>query len=76
MDSIMSIAGLPTAHKSSTNSFNFHSTDPIISTLSNLAHDSLQDHINDYADAHRWIDSFFEKLDLKGTSSRGGSVSR
>ncbi|GAA5967922.1 hypothetical protein JCM3765_001788 [Sporobolomyces pararoseus] len=76
MDSIMSIAGLPTAHKASTNSFNFHSTDPIISTLSTLAHDSLQDHINDYADAHRWIDSFFEKLDLKGTSGRGGSVSR
>ncbi|GAA6010721.1 hypothetical protein JCM11491_002914 [Sporobolomyces phaffii] len=76
MDSIMSVAGLPAAHKASTNSFNFHSTDPIISSLATLAHDSLQDHISDYADVHRWIDSFFDKLDLKGTSTGGGTASR
>lgn len=77
MNSIMAVAGIPTAYEASTNSFNFHSTDPIISTLSSLAHNSLQDHLSDYSDAHRWIDSFFAKLDLKGTSGAGrGSVSR
>ena len=72
MDSIMGVAGFT---GSTGRSFNFHSTDPIISTLSTLAYDSLDAHLGDCTDAHRWIDSFFEKLDLKGTSSRSASRS-
>ncbi|GAA5844604.1 hypothetical protein JCM5353_005158, partial [Sporobolomyces roseus] len=71
----MAVAGVPTASSSTTNSFNHHSTDSFLSSLSGLAHQSLQDHINDCADAHRWIDSFFQKLEIKGSSS-GGNGSR
>lgn len=71
----MAVAGVPTASTSSNKSFNHHSTDSFLSSLSGLAHQSLQDHINDYADAHRWIDSFFQKLEIKGPSS-GGNGSR
>lgn len=76
MDSIMAVSGMPTAYSSSIHSSNFHSTtDSFVSSLSTLAHHSLQDHINDYADAHRWIDSFFQKLEIKGPSS-GANGSR
>ncbi|GAA6049641.1 hypothetical protein JCM3770_005049 [Rhodotorula araucariae] len=40
-----------------------HSTTVLLSSAVALAHSSLQDHIDDYADAHRWIDSFFDKID-------------
>ncbi|BGP39861.1 hypothetical protein JCM10450v2_003834 [Rhodotorula kratochvilovae] len=40
-----------------------HSTTALLSSAVALAHNSLQDHIDDYADAHRWIDSFFDKID-------------
>ncbi|GAA5871060.1 hypothetical protein JCM3774_005100 [Rhodotorula dairenensis] len=48
-----------------------HSTSHAVSSLVVLAHDSLRDHISDYADAHRWIDSFFDKLESRATSSNG-----
>ncbi|KPV75382.1 uncharacterized protein RHOBADRAFT_43888 [Rhodotorula graminis WP1] len=40
-----------------------HSTTALLSSAVQLAHDSFQDHLDDYADAHRWIDSFFDKID-------------
>lgn len=49
-----------------------HSTSHALSSLVVLAHDSLRDHVSDYADAHRWIDSFFDKLESRATSSNGG----
>ncbi|KWU46113.1 hypothetical protein RHOSPDRAFT_32107 [Rhodotorula sp. JG-1b] len=49
-----------------------HSTSTALSSLVVLAHDSLRDHISDYADAHRWIDSFFDKLESRATASNGG----
>ncbi|GAA5928231.1 uncharacterized protein JCM15063_003827 [Sporobolomyces koalae] len=64
----------PVPTTTASNSFNFHSTDSFVTSLSALAHDSLQGHIDDCADAHRWIDSFFQKLDLKGpTNGPNGS---
>lgn len=48
-----------------------HSTSHAVSSLVVLAHDSLRDHISDYADAHRWIDSFFDKLESRSVSSNG-----
>ncbi|GEM07430.1 inner centromere protein, ARK-binding domain protein [Rhodotorula toruloides] len=45
----------------------------MLSGLASLAHDSLQAQIDDYTDAHRWMDSFFEKLAPKGQQNAGGS---
>ncbi|BGP07844.1 hypothetical protein JCM10049v2_003687 [Rhodotorula toruloides] len=50
-----------------------HPTTAVLSSLASLAHDSLQAQIDDYADAHRWMDSFFEKLAPKGQQKAGGS---
>lgn len=50
-----------------------HPTTAMLSSLAALAHDSLQAQIDDYADAHRWMDSFFEKLAPKGQQKAGGS---
>ncbi|KAK4333864.1 Inner centromere protein, ARK-binding domain protein [Rhodotorula toruloides] len=50
-----------------------HPTTAMLSSLASLAHDSLQAQIDDYADAHRWMDSFFEKLAPKGQQKAGGS---
>ncbi|GAA5980578.1 hypothetical protein JCM11641_006687 [Rhodosporidiobolus odoratus] len=49
----------------SSSSANLHSTSSLLSSFTLLAHNSLDDHIQEYADAHRWIDSFFEKLEHK-----------
>lgn len=49
-----------------------HSTSNALSSLVVLAHDSLRDHVSDFADAHRWFDSFFDKLESRATSSNGG----
>lgn len=43
----------------------------LLASLTTLASSSLDDHINDYADAHRWIDSFFDKLQQRGPAARG-----
>ncbi|GAA6022555.1 hypothetical protein JCM10207_006584 [Rhodosporidiobolus poonsookiae] len=48
-----------------------HPTCALLDSLASLAHSSLQDHINDYADAHRWIDSFFDKLEHNGPAAGG-----
>ncbi|GAA5956271.1 hypothetical protein JCM21900_006591 [Sporobolomyces salmonicolor] len=72
MDSMMSFVGSSAAPTASSSSAHHHST-AFVSTLGSLAHNSLQDHLNDYADAHRWIDSFFEKLEHMGASNGGGS---
>lgn len=48
-----------------------HSTSTAISSLVLLAHDSFRDQINDYADAHRWIDSFFDKLESRAAPMNG-----
>ncbi|GJN89172.1 hypothetical protein Rhopal_002146-T1 [Rhodotorula paludigena] len=45
----------------------------LVSSLAVLASSSLQDHITDYADAHRWIDSFFDKIDRKAAPGPGAS---
>lgn len=45
----------------------------LVSSLAVLASSSLQDHIADYADAHRWIDSFFDKIDRKAAPGPGAS---
>ncbi|GAA5860035.1 hypothetical protein JCM1840_001850 [Sporobolomyces johnsonii] len=67
----MSLIGSSAAPTASSSSANHHST-AFVSTLGSLAHTSLQDHLNDYADAHRWIDSFFEKLEHMGAANGGG----
>ncbi|GAA5981695.1 hypothetical protein JCM10908_004569 [Rhodotorula pacifica] len=59
------------AAHSLTSPVQLHSTSKAISSLVVLAHDSLRDHISDYADAHRWIDSFFDKLESRAVSSNG-----
>ncbi|GAA5848115.1 hypothetical protein JCM9279_007460 [Rhodotorula babjevae] len=50
-----------------------HSTTALLSSAVQLAHDSFQDHLDDYADAHRWLDSFFDKIDgqSKAPASHG-----
>ncbi|GAA6027374.1 hypothetical protein JCM8097_007806 [Rhodosporidiobolus ruineniae] len=68
MDSLVASVGPSSARTSSSALAGLHST-----TVSLFA-SSLDDHINDYHDAHRWIDSFFDKLAHKpaapGTASR------
>lgn len=52
-----------------------HSTSTAVSSLVSLAHDSFRDSVSDYADAHRWIDSFFDKLESRSADAAGASRS-
>ncbi|GAA5873876.1 hypothetical protein JCM8547_008628 [Rhodosporidiobolus lusitaniae] len=67
----MATASASPSSSSSVPSPLLHSTSALLSSLSALAHSSLNDHIDEYADAHRWIESFFDKLEHKGTVQGG-----
>ncbi|GAA5908279.1 hypothetical protein JCM6882_006790 [Rhodosporidiobolus microsporus] len=71
MDTRMAYTGSTAAHTAPTTAPALHSTTALLSSLTALAHSSLNDHINDYADAHKWIDSFFEKLEHKPRGPAG-----
>lgn len=68
----MATAGPSTAAAPARMPVESRSTD-LVSSLAVLASSSLQDHIADYADAHRWIDSFFDKIDRKAAPGPGAS---
>jgi hypothetical protein len=67
MDSYVAHPTPATSHASSST---LHPTS-LLTSLANLASSSLDDHINEYADAHRWMDSFFDKLQQRSTSQGG-----
>ncbi|GAA5904151.1 hypothetical protein JCM8208_003461 [Rhodotorula glutinis] len=73
MDRHNATAGPSTAALAVPAAHQLHSTTALLASAVQLAHDSFQDHLDDYADAHRWIDSFFDKIDghSKGPASHG-----
>ncbi|GAA5842588.1 hypothetical protein JCM11251_004910 [Rhodosporidiobolus azoricus] len=69
----MAHSGSSTARSTADTFPTLHSTTALLSSLASLAHSSLNDHINDYAEAHRWMDSFFDKLEHRPRGPAGAA---